>query len=449
MKKLWQKDKKNGSKLVEDYCFSDGVVLDNNLVSFDVYGSIAHAHALVKLKIITQFEFKKLFLCLKEIIDLNKKGEFIVRGEDEDVHTKVEKYLTEKLGNLGKKIHTARSRNDQIAVDMRLYTKDELLNIAILINKLTDSFLNFAEKYEYIPMPGYTHMQKAMPSSVGMWIGSFVESIMDDLNILQASYKQNDQCPLGAGAAYGLSLPIDRELTTELLGFSKVLNNSLYAILSRSKSHTVVMQSLVQIMLTLSRFAQDMLLFTTSEFNFFKVDSHLCTGSSIMPQKKNLDIMEFLRAKTHVVIGYEQMVNSISAGLPSGYNADFSETKGPLMKSIGIIKESLKIVDLLIYSMKPNIEILNKAMTKELYATHAAYELVKKGVPFREAYVKIGTSLDNLPQYDSQEILKMSTHIGGTGNLGIKKIQKAFSKQINYWIKEKKKYVSIINKLLA
>lgn len=449
MKKLWQKGSQNSSKIVEDYCFSDGVMLDNNLVAHDVYGSIAHAQALVKLKIITHQEFEKLIHYLKEIIILNKKGEFIVTGGDEDVHTKVENYLTEKIGDLGKKIHTARSRNDQIAVDMRLYTKEELLNIAELINKLIDSYLKFAKKYEYIPMPGYTHMQKAMPSSIGMWMGSFAESLMDDLKILQTTYEQNDQCPLGAGAAYGLSLPIDRELTSELLGFSKVLNNSLYAVLSRAKSHAVVMQSFVQIMLTLSRFAQDMLLFTTAEFNFIKVDPQLCTGSSIMPQKKNLDIMEFLRAKTYVVIGYEQMVNSISAGLPSGYNADFSETKGPLMKSIGIMKESLEIVDLLINSMKPNIEILNKAMTKELYATHAAYELVKKGVPFREAYVKIGTSLDKLPQYDSQEILKISTHTGGTGNLGIKKIQKALGKQKNFWIKEKKKYVSVINKLLA
>ncbi|MBI4973950.1 argininosuccinate lyase [Candidatus Roizmanbacteria bacterium] len=449
MKKLWQKDEKDSSKLVEDYCFSDGVALDNNLVNHDVYGSIAHTCALAKLKIITNLELEKLVKCLKEIIDLNKKGKFIVTGGDEDVHTKVEKYLTEKLGDLGKKIHTARSRNDQIAVDMRLYTKEELLNIAVLINKLTDTYLHFAEKYEFIPMPGYTHMQKAMPSSIGMWIGSFVESLMDDSKMLQTTYELNDQCPLGAGAAYGLSLPIDRELTAGLLGFSKVLNNSLYAILSRAKSHTVVMQSLVQVMLTLSRFAQDMLLFTTSEFNFFKVDSQLCTGSSIMPQKKNLDIMEFLRAKTHVVIGYEQMVNSISAGLPSGYNADFSETKGPLMKSIGIVKESLKVVDLLINSIKPNIEILSNSMTKELYATHAAYELVKKGIPFREAYVKIGTSLDELPQYNSQEILKMSTHTGGTGNLGLKKIQKDFSKQENYWLKEKKKYMSVINKLIA
>lgn len=449
MKKLWQKDEKNGSKLVEDYCFSDGVVLDNNLVIHDVYGSIAHAHALEKLKIITNQELEKLIRCLKEIIILNKKGGFIVTGGDEDVHTKVENYLTEKIGDLGKKIHTARSRNDQIAVDMRLYTKEELLNIAVLINKLINTYLKFAKKYEFVPMPGYTHMQKAMPSSIGMWIGSFVESLMDDLKILQTTYELNDQCPLGAGAAYGLSLPIDRELTATLLGFSKVLNNSLYAVLARAKSHTVVVQSLTQVMLTLSRFAQDMLLFTTSEFNFFQVDPRLCTGSSIMPQKKNLDAMEFLRAKTHVVIGYEQMVNSISAGLPSGYNADFSETKGPLMKSIGIIKESLMVVDLLINSMKPNIEILKNAMTKELYATHAAYELVKKGMPFREAYVKIGSSLNKLPQYDSQEVLKLSTHIGGTGNLGIKKIQKEFSKQENYWKKEKKKYISVINKLLT
>jgi argininosuccinate lyase len=447
MKKLWQKDIE-ANNLVEYYCFSEGVALDNNLIKEDIYGSIAHVQALKKLNIINEHETIELTESLKEILQLAKSGKFVVGKDDEDIHTKVENYLTEKLGDLGKKIHTARSRNDQIAVDMRLYTKKQLLNTNVLINQLIDTYMNFGKIYEFVPMPGYTHMQKAMPSSIGMWMGSFVESLMDDLGILKTAYELNDQSPLGAGASYGVSLSIDRELTSELLGFSKVLNNSLYAVLSRAKSHTVVMQSLVQIMLTLSRFAQDMLLFTTSEFNFFTVDSTLCTGSSIMPQKKNLDIMEILRAKTHVVIGYEQMVASMIAGLPSGYNADFIETKEPFMKSLEIVKSSLEIVELVVNSIKPNIKVLEKAMTSELYATHAAYELVKKGMPFREAYVKIGKSLNEVPKYNVEKVLKESSHIGGTGNLGLDKIEKVMQKQKEYWIKELEKFDNVIKSLL-
>lgn len=447
MKKLWQENIEV-NKLVEHYCFSEGVALDNNLIKEDVYGSIAHAQALKELKIINEEETKKLIKTLKEILKLKETGKFVIGEGDEDVHTKVENYLTEKLGEIGKKIHTARSRNDQIAVDLRLYTKEQLLNTNVSIYRLIDTYMKFGKDYEFIPMPGYTHMQKAMPSSIGMWMGSYVESLLDDLEILKTAYQLNDLCPLGVGAAYGVSLPIDRELTSELLGFSKVLNNSLYAVISRAKSHTQVMQSLVQIMLTLSRFAQDMLLFTTSEFNFFTVDPKLCTGSSIMPQKKNLDIMEILRAKTHVVIGYEHMVTSMIAGLPSGYNADFIETKGLLMKSFEIVNSSLKVVELIVNSMKPNIKILEKAMTSELYATHAAYELVKKGMPFREAYVKIGKSLDKLPQYDIHQVLKMSNHIGGTGNLRLNEILGDIKILGDWWKKEKEKFEKTINSLL-
>lgn len=447
MKKLWQKDYQ-ADKLVEKYCFEEGVTYDNSLVFYDVVGSIAHACALNKLGIITDKELHQIKIALSEIISLYEKGKFKIELGDEDVHTKVENYLVAKLGQLGKKIHTARSRNDQIAVDLRLYTKEQLFKTTELMKKLFKSMMQFAKRYEYVAMPGYTHMQKAMPSSVGMWMGSFMESLLDDLHSILGAYQLNDQNPLGAGAAYGLSLPIDRQLTTELLGFKKIINNSLYSVVSRAKSHLQAVQALVQVMLTLSRFAQDMLLFTTSEFNYFSVSEKLCTGSSIMPQKKNLDIMEFLRAKTYVVIGYEQTIATINAGLPSGYNADFGETKGPLIKSFQIVTQSMEMTCLLVESMKPKIDVLKKAMTKELYATHAAYELVKKGMAFRDAYIKIGKSLDKLLQYDSQEILKMSDHIGGTGNLNLDIISAKFLKLIQQINQEKKSFKTIVNKLI-
>ena len=447
MKKLWQKNT-DSHKLVDKYCFSEGVILDNNLITEDVVGSVAHAHALEKLGIITQQELLKFKQVFNEILKLHQKGSFVIEDGDEDVHTKIENYLVEKLGDIGKKIHTARSRNDQVLVDLRLFSKKKLIEVINSVLQLAKTFGDFAQTYEFAPIPGYTHMQKAMPSSVGMWAGSFAESLFDDLENIQTAYELNDQCPLGTGAAYGVSLSIDREFISKLLGFSLVQNNSLYTQVSRSKIQLSIIQSIVQVMLTLSRFAQDMLLFTTSEFNFFTVAPELCTGSSIMPQKKNLDVMEFLRAKTHVVIGYEQIIASVSSGLPSGYNADMGETKGPFMRSFEIVLQSIEIVDLLLHSMKPNSEVLQKAMTSELYATYAAYELVKKGTPFREAYKKIGLSLDKIPQFDPVKVMKESKHTGGTGNLNLHKLKKQLSVLEKAWKQKQRQYHKVISLLI-
>lgn len=448
MKKLWQKGKIKLQSIVDEYCFKEGVELDNHLVVEDVLGSIAHAQMLSKIGIITDKEFLKLKKCLIEVISLKQKGQFTILPNDEDVHTKVENYLIQKLGDLGKKIHTGRSRNDQVLVDLRLFSKDKLLQVVNSSLQLIEVFDEVAKKYEWIPMPGYTHMQKAMPSSVGMWAGSFAESLLDDLKLLKAAYELNDQSPLGTGAAYGVSLPIDRELTAKLLGFSKVQNNSLYTQVSRPKIQLAIMQSFVQVMLTLSRFAQDLLLFTTSEFNFFTVAPELCTGSSIMPQKKNLDVMEYIRAKTQVVIGYEQMVASITAGLPSGYNGDFGETKGPFIKSFEIVLKTVEVLNLAVESIKPNIDILKKAMTSELYATHFAYQYVKKGMPFREAYQKVGKSLNNLPTFNPEKVLKESKHTGGTGNLKPGMIAKKVLAIKKEWQHKQKEFQSVITKLI-
>lgn len=419
-------------------------MLDNGLIVQDALGSIAHAKMLEKIGILKKKEAIDLKNCLVEIIHLAKAKKFTIGAGDEDVHTKVENYVVSALGDTGKKIHTGRSRNDQVLVDLRLFTKDSLFDIASLCSELISSFLSFAGAYEFVPMPGYTHMQKAMPSSVGMWAGSFAESLSDDLKIVQCAFDLNDQSPLGSGAAYGVSLPIDRNLTAKLLGFGKVQNNSLYAQVSRGKSHLVTLHALTQIMLTLSRFAQDLLLFTTSEFNYFLIDEALCTGSSIMPQKKNFDAMEYLRGRTHTIIGFEHSVAGIVAGLPSGYNADFGETKYPFMKAIQIVQETLEVCVLVLSSIKPNSEVLKSACTPEIYATHAAYELVKKGMSFRDAYTKIGLSLDALPTYDPIHVLKQSNHIGGTGNLQLNKAKAAALKKHAWWEKKKKQYASAI-----
>lgn len=448
MKKLWSKEGKKLNKFVDEYCFSAGIEWDNALVYYDVLGSIAHGKMLEKIGIITKDEFVKIKKYLLKIIYLHKNNQFKISQEDEDVHTKVENYLTEKLGDLGKKIHTGRSRNDQVLVDLRLYSKEKIIDLATTINQLIVVFTEFAKKYEFVPMPGYTHMQKAMPSSVGMWAGSFAEQLLDQLESLKAVYKINDQSPLGSGAAYGVSLPIDRELTTKLLGFSKAQNNSLYCQASRVTIQLSITQLLVQIMLCSSRFAQDLLLFTTSEFNFFEVDEEICTGSSIMPQKKNLDLMELVRAKTHAVIAKEQLMAAILTNLPSGYNADFGETKGPFMEALNITKQTLKALDITLKLIKPNKKNLSEACTPEIYATHFAYKLVMEGVPFRKAYLTIKEDLDKLSAPDPVLFLKSSGHSGGTNNLKLNLIFKGAHMQKNYWGKIQKKYEEIISLLL-
>lgn len=448
MKKLWTDKQTKQNSLVNDYCFSEGVKLDGALVLHDVYGSIAHAEMLKKMKIINDQEYKKLKKTLIKIIKLHDEGNFMLKAEDEDIHTKIENYLTDKLGELGKKIHTFRSRNDQVLVDLRLYTKEQLFNTVKNLIDTAVEFLSFAKKYEFVPMPGYTHMQKAMPSSVGMWSASFSEQLIDLLIVVKSVYEINDQSPLGSAAAYGVSLPINREITAKKLGFSKVQNNSLYCQVSRPTFHLATLQVLTQIMLVASRFASDLLLFTTAEFDFFAVDESICTGSSIMPQKKNLDLMEYIRAKTHTVIGDEFKVATMAAGLPSGYNGDFGETKGPLMESFSIVIQTLKVLKIAIKEINPKIDNLKKACTKELYATHMAYEKVVKGIPFRSAYLQVKKSLGNIPLPEPVEFLKKSTHVGGTGNLELKRLKNQLIQKEKEWKQIKNNYKKVINYLL-
>jgi argininosuccinate lyase len=448
MKKLWHKNYTQ-NEIAEMYCFARSAVLDNRLVRADALGSIAHAKMLAEIGILTESEFAALKKGLLEILELNEKGDFKIGEHDEDVHTKVENYLTEKAGNAAKKIHTARSRNDQVALDLRLFAKEELFGIFESASELVIEFQKKGIDHEFVPMPGYTHMQKAMPSSVGMWMGSFAESLLDDLKLLKGAFENTDQSPLGAGASYGVSLPIKRQLVSDLLGFEKVINNSLYTQAARVKFEIAIMHACSQIMITLSRFAQDILLYTTSEYNFFKVADELCSGSSIMPQKKNLDIMEVLRARSHMVIGHTETASSIIAGLPSGYNVDFGETKELFIDCMDITRDSIGIVKLVIESLEVNKEALEKAMTPDLFAAHAAYELVKKGMPFRDAYKEIGLHLDKIPEYDPVAVLKESNHEGGPGNLGLSKIVEAIDEDKKWWRGKKEKYESAISELRA
>ena len=339
MTKLWQKGYRLNEQ-VERFEAAQNSVLDNRLIRHDVWGSLAHVAMLRKIGILTEAEHQKLKKALCDILELEASHEFTIQPSDEDVHTSIENYLATAAGAAGKKLHMARSRNDQVLVDLRLYGKEELHNVGEKLCTLTATLLEFAQKYANIPMPGYTHMQRAMLSSVGLWAASFAEALLDDEQLLSASYTLNDQSPLGSAAGYGVPIPIDRQYAADLLGFSRVQNNVIYVQNSRGKVEAAIVQALAQTMLDLSKLAQDILLFSTVEYGFFQVPQELCTGSSIMPQKRNLGVMELVRARAQTMLALQQQILGIVTGLPSGYNMDYQETKRPFMEALDLVQDS-------------------------------------------------------------------------------------------------------------
>ncbi len=447
MKKLWS-SKSKLDPVIEAFETEGDLKLDQKLVKYDVLGSIAHTKMLKKIGILTETELVKLQKGLTEILKLYEKGEFTLQFGDEDVHTKIESFLTEKYGEVGKKIHTARSRNDQVLTALKLYNKEQLLNIWNEVIILVQYFLDFAKLHEFVPMPGFTHMQKAMPSSVGMWSGSFVESLLDDLTVLKTAFDLNNKSALGSAAGYGVPLNIDREYTATILGFDSVLSNSLYCQNSKGKIESVILSSLTCILLTINKFAADLLLFTTSEFDYFKVDETLCTGSSIMPQKNNIDVAELLRSKVHLVLGNHVQIVSLSSNLISGYNRDFQDNKKPLLESLELTYQSLKVTSILIGSIYPKKDNFKKALTAEIFATHEAFNLIEQGIPFREAYRKVANNSHSIPNIDPKTLLKKSQHTGATGNLGLVKLKIQLKKEQEILFLQQQKWQKSIKNLL-
>ncbi len=387
--KLWQK-KYALDKEIEKFTVGNDFELDLKLVPFDCDASLAHAKMLHKTKIMSKKELQQLQKGLQEIKTLHAKNQFKIKIEDEDCHTAIENYMTKKYGTIGQKMHTARSRNE-VLVAMRLYEKHEIKEIKVLLLEFKKVIAQTAKKYQNIQIPGYTHMQKAMPTTVQIWLHCFSDSMDDNLELLEKVYEIIDQNPLGTGAGFGIPvLKIDRKMTTALLGFSKVLENPIYAQMSRGKFESSLVHVLSQILFDLNKLATDLMLFSMSEFGYVGLPTELCTGSSIMPQKKNPDVLELVRAKYHIVLGEEFKLKSLIANLMSGYNRDVQLTKEPVMKSIETTKSCIKIMTLVISKIEINEEKCKKAMTKELFATQEAYKLVKKGMPFREAYQEIG-----------------------------------------------------------
>lgn len=446
MQKLWHKNWKL-NVVVETFETQGDLWLDQKLVKFDVLGSLAHAQGLHKIGLLSENEVKSLIYGLQEINTLNQKGRFLLQFGDEDVHTKIENFLTDLLGETGKKIHTGRSRNDQVLTAIRLFTKENLLQVWDETLELINLFQTFAEKHASIQMPGYTHMQKAMPSTVGMWAGAFAEGFCDDLILLKAAYKLNNQSPLGSAAGYGVPLPLDRQYVSDLLGFDKVQVNSLYCQNSRGKIESAVIAALISILQGINKFATDVLLFTTSELNFFEVAPELCSGSSIMPQKKNVDIAELLRSKVHTILGnYTQLV-SLSSNLISGYNRDLQDSKKPLIDSLELTIQCLQVTKLLIASITIHPDALQSAITPELFATHYALKLVQQGSPFRQAYQQAAQKYQDLKTSDFSACT--SSHLGSTSNLGLEILRKQLQQEQKIYQLEKQKYQIVIKSLLS
>ena len=388
--KIWDKGI-SLKKEIEKFTVGSDYLLDKKLVKYDCLASMSHAKMLKSINLLTEEELEKLIAGLKEIIKLDLKNQFEIKMEDEDCHTAIENYLIGKYGETGKKIHTARSRNDQVLTALRLFEKEELKQIKELIKDFTKTIESFIKSNGSVELPGYTHMQKAMPTDIKMSFGSYKDSMEDNTRLLDFVINLTDQNPLGSAAGFGVPIfKLDKKLTAQELNFSKVMDNPMYCQLSRGKFETQVMNAISSIMFDLNKLATDLMLFSMKEFNFIALPGEFCTGSSIMPQKNNPDVLELMRAKYHIVLGEEFKIKSLIGNLISGYNRDVQLTKEPLMNAIEIVKESLSIISLVLSGTKVNKDNCAKALTKELYATQEAYELVKEGMPFRQAYKEIG-----------------------------------------------------------
>ncbi len=391
MKKLW--DKKGGAKTneaVENYTVGVDYLLDLKLLPYDVKGTIAHAKMLHKIKILTAKELDVLLGGLNKILALWKMGKFKIDKSQEDGHTAIETYLTENYGEVGKKVHTGRSRNDQSLTMTRLFSKEKLLEIKKETESLIEGLKQQIKKQGKLKMPGYTHMQRAMPSSVGMWLGSYHDSLEDDLILLDAILKIIDQNPLGSAAGYGENiLGLDRKFTTQELNFGKVQKNPMYCAFSRGKFENIILQGISSVMFDIGKISSDLLLFTTKEFNFFTLPDSFKTGSSIMPQKKNYDVLELIRGNIAIFNGYQHQIENVTKNLPLGYNRDFQLTKEPYIKGLKLALETIQIAILVIKNLEARKISLENACSAELYATDEALRLVKAGKSFREAYQEV------------------------------------------------------------
>ncbi len=417
--------------------------LDLALVEADCIGSAAHAIMLSRVPVapplLSARDAARVIKALRGIIRDAREGHVTISQQDQDVHLAVERILTQRLGDLGKKIHTARSRNDQVAVDLRLFAKGEMLCIMDEAMSCAATLLAFARRHARLPMVGRTHMQPAMPSTVGVWASAYAESLLDDMRFLQGSYDVNDQCPLGSAAGYGVPLPIDRQLTARLLGFRAPIHNVMHASNARGKCESMILAALAQIMLTLARLAEDLLLFSMPEFAYFALPAGYCTGSSIMPQKRNPDVLELVRAKSARVHGYAATVTMIVGNLPGGYSRDLQDTKEPFLEGLRTTRACLRIMASLVQGLTPNRTALLAGFTPAVFATDRALELVAGGMPFRDAYQHVRSHLDELRVSNVAAALARKTHLGAAAGLDWR-MPASRVRAVNAFVKRERKH---------
>jgi len=426
--KLWDKGTEI-NQLIEAFTIGRDTEMDFYLAEFDVIGSLAHIKMLESIGLLTRPELVLLTNELRNIYTAIKAKKFTIEPGSEDVHSQIELLLTRKLGDVGKKIHSGRSRNDQVLLDLKLYTRSEIKSVVEQTVELFDILIAQSEKHKQIIMPGYTHLQVAMPSSFGLWFGAYAESLTDDLILLQAAYRIADQNPLGSAAGYGSSFPLNRQMTTDLLGFESMNYNVVYAQMGRGKMEKSVAFALASIASTLSRMAYDVCLFMSQNFNFVSLPDELTTGSSIMPHKKNPDVFELLRSHCNRIQSLPNQILLMTNNLPSGYFRDLQLIKEIFIPSFAELKSCLTIACFAISNIKVNDKIMDDARYENIYSVEAVNRKVLQGVPFRDAYREVGESIKIGDFHPDKEL--SHTHEGSIGNLCLGNIQDKMKVTLN------------------
>lgn len=418
--KLWEKETKL-NQLIETFTIGNDPAFDLQLAAYDVQGTLAHIKMLESIDLLSKQELVRLEKALGEILELIKEGNFRIEAGVEDVHTQVELMLTRQLGDIGKKIHAGRSRNDQVLVDLRLFFRAELLELAELIHKLFELLIAQSEKYKHVLMPGYTHTQVAMVSSYGLWFSAYAEALIDDLTLLQSVYKINNQNPLGSAAGYGSSFPLDRKMTTRLLDFDDLAYNAMYAQMGRGKTEQYLSYAMASIGSTIGKLASDLVLFSNENFRFFQLPDEFTTGSSIMPHKKNPDVFELIRGHSNLFQSLPAQVSLLNSNLISGYHRDYQLLKEILFPALHQLKNCLQLTTYCMESITINEQLLEEEKYKYLFTVEKVNELVKSGVAFRTAYQQVGHEIET-GKFDYTGELKHS-HEGSIGNLCLTEIK--------------------------
>src|SRR5882762_2795862 len=422
--KLWQKDKDALSEVTR-FTVGQDRELDLHLARFDVLGSLAHIEMLESVGLLSNEEREKLSSELKVIYRQIVAGDFKIEEGVEDIHSQVELLLTKKLGDMGKKIHSGRSRNDQVLVDIKLFLRDELQQLTAEIKNLFDLLLSKSEEHKEKLLPGYTHLQLAMPSSFGLWFGAYAESFVDDVITLEAAYRIVNKNPLGSAAGYGSSFPLNRKMTTELLGFDDLNYNVVYAQMGRGKTEKIVAAALSNVAATMAKLSMDVCLFLNQNFSFISFPDDVTTGSSIMPHKKNPDVFELIRGKCNALQALPNEITLLTTNLPSGYHRDLQLLKEKLFPAFSTLKDCLRMAVFMLSRIRVSDRILHDEKYKLLYSVEEVNKLVLSGIPFRDAYQKIGTDIEQGKFTPSKEL--HHTHEGSLGNLANDQIKRMFA----------------------